>query len=213
MTGAWTDGTAAAAERAIGYTFRDKGLLVTSFTHASLTQKGYVSNERLEFLGDAVLELLVTERLYRDSDAREGELTELRKRYVSKSALERAERRLGVLKFLRYGSGEDALRGKTASNLIEAIVGAIYLDGGIEAARAFLTRTLEETDTENYKSALQEHTQKFDHTPPVYTTDAAEGGYTSTVCAMGRSASGAGATKKAAETAAAKKLYGILFGQ
>ena len=120
------------AERALGYAFRDKALLHVCFTHASVA--GEESNERLEFLGDAVLELYVTEKLYRDSGAREGELTELRKRFVSREALSAAEARLGLVRFLRYAGGEDALRGKTASNLYEAAVGAIYLDGGYAAA-------------------------------------------------------------------------------
>ena len=210
MRTAWTEEELAAAEGAIGRTFSDRALLKMSFTHSSLAVSGQQSNERLEFLGDAVLEILVTERLYHDVDAPEGTLTELRKRYVSKAALECAERRVGLMRFLRYAGGEDVLRGKTASNLFEAVLGAIYLDGGMEAAKAFLARTLEETDAVNYKSVLQEFTQPLEHTTPVYETAAEGGGYKSTVRALGREASAAGASKKAAESAAAKILYGIL---
>ena len=99
----------AGAEQALGYRFRDKRLLEICFTHASVT--GEESNERLEFLGDAVLELYVTEKLYHSSAAREGELTELRKRYVSRDALSAAEEKLGLLSYLLYSVGEDALKG------------------------------------------------------------------------------------------------------
>ena len=210
MTAEWTEEELCAAEETLGHKFSDRALLRTCFTHASLVNSGEVSNERLEFLGDAVLELYVTEKLYRDSGAREGELTELRKRFVSREALSAAEARLGLVRFLRYAGGEDALRGKTASNLFEAAVGAIYLDGGMSAAKAFLARTLEETEPENFKSALQELVQKYEHATPVYETEAAENGDKSTVRALGREAQGAGANKKAAEVAAAKILYGIL---
>ena len=210
MSAAWREEELAAAEQALGYAFSDRELLKSCLTHASLVNSGEVSNERLEFLGDAVVELLVTEKLYRDVDAREGTLTELRKRYVSKGALERAEGRVGLMRFLHYAGGADALRGKTASNLFEAAVGAIYLDGGMSAAKAFLARTLEETEPENFKSALQELVQKYEHATPVYETEAAENGYKSTVRALGREAQGAGTNKKAAEVAAAKILYGIL---
>ena len=213
MTAAWSEEELAAAERALGYAFSDRELLKTCFTHASLVNGGQVSNERLEFLGDAVLELLVTEKLYRDVDAREGTLTELRKQYVSKGALERAEEKIGLMRFLRYAGGEETVRGKTASNLFEAAVGAIYLDGGMAAARAFLARTLEATDTDNYKSALQEYVQKYEHVTPVYETVAGAEGYESTVRALGQTARGTGASKKAAETAAAKSLYRKLLRQ
>ena len=213
MTAEWTEEELCAAEEALGHKFSDRALLRTCFTHASLVNSGQTSNERLEFLGDAVLELVVTEKLYRDVDAREGTLTELRKKYVSKGALERAEARAGLMRFLRYAGGEDTLRGKTASNLFEAAVGAIYLDGGMAAARAFLARTLEETETDNYKSALQEYVQKYEHVTPVYRTAEAAGGYESTVCALGQSACGTGKSKKEAEMSAAKKLYGKLSKQ
>ena len=109
MRTAWTEEELTAAEGAIGHTFSDRALLKMSFTHSSLAVSGQQSNERLEFLGDAVLEILVTERLYHDVDAPEGTLTELRKRYVSKAALECAERRVGLMRFLRYAGGEDVL--------------------------------------------------------------------------------------------------------
>ena len=213
MNKTWTEETCVAAEKALGYAFSDRSLLKTCFTHASLAaESGEESNERLEFLGDAVLEFLVTAWLYHSFDLPEGELTVLRTRYVSKQALERAEAKLGLMRFLRYQGGEDTLRGKTASNLFEAAVAAIYLDGGQDAAKAFLLRTLEETELYNYKSALQEYVQRYAHTTPVYETDACAEGYKSTVAALGERAEGTGANKKAAERAAAKNLYRKLCG-
>ena len=199
------------AERALGYTFRNKALLSVCFTHASVA--GEESNERLEFLGDAVIGLYVTDRLYRGSAASEGQLTERRKRYVSREALEEAEHRLGLLRYLRYAGGEDALRGKTASNLFEAAAGAIYLDGGWAAAEEFLSRTLVEADAPNYKTALQEYVQQRTHATPVYDSREDEDEFFCEVRALGRSAQGRGATKKLAEQAAARSLFGILTEQ
>lgn len=199
------------AERALGYSFRDKRLLKVCFTHASVADEE--SNERLEFLGDAVLELYVTEKLYRDSAAREGELTELRKRYVSREALSAAEEKLGLLAFLHYAGGEDALKGKTASNLYEAAVGAIYLDGGYAAAQTFLARTLIETDIGNYKTALQEFVQQREHATPVYETREEGDEFVCEVHALGAKACGRGGSKKLAEQAAAKLLIGKLTEQ
>ena len=213
MSAAWREEELAAAEQALGYAFSDRELLKTCLTHASLVNSGEVSNERLEFLGDAVVELLVTEKLYRDVDAREGTLTELRKRYVSKGALERAEGRVGLMRFLHYAGGADALRGKTASNLFEAAVGAIYLDGGYRAAEEFLSRTLVEAGTENYKSALQEYLQGRGYAAPVYETAADGALFVCEAHALGMNAQGRGATKKLAEQAAAKLLFGKVTEQ
>lgn len=207
----WTEALARGAEEAIGHRFSDRALLKTCFTHASLTNEtGEPSNERLEFLGDAVLELCVTEQLYCSSAEDEGALTERRQRLVSQTALELAESRLGLVRYLRYTGGDDALRGKTRSNLFEAIVGALYLDGGMRAAKEFLARTLTETQPQNYKSLLQEYVQALARTRPVYSTEQSSEGYRCSVSALGESAFGSGKNKKAAETQAAESLYRIL---
>ncbi len=198
-------------EAALGYTFRDRALLTACFTHASVT--GARNNERLEFLGDAVLELYVTEMLFRSSDAAEGALTERRKDFVAREALAASEARLGLMRYLRYAGNEENLRGKTSSNLYEAAVGAIYLDGGYRAAAEFLARTLVARDRENYKSALQEFVQLRIQKMPVYDTREDETGFVSEVCAMGQCAQGHGTTKKLAEQAAAKLLFGKLTEQ
>ena len=197
-----------AAEQAVGYTFKDKELMKSCFTHRSWSNKnGGADNERLEFLGDAVLELIVTEELYRNSRSREGTLTEIRQQFVSQSALEAASERAGLMRFLRYSGGENNVGGKTASNLFEAVLGGIYLDGGMTEARKFMERYLEFQETENYKSLLQEYVQERTKKTPNYTLAEKEGGYTCTVTALGVEGSGEGSSKKAAETAAARALY------
>lgn len=200
-----------AAEETIGYTFRDKELLKSCLTHKSWSNmNGGEDNERLEFLGDAVLELIVTEALYKSTHLSEGALTGLRQQYVSQTALEAACERLGLKRFLRYSGGENNVGGKTASNLFEAVLGGIYLDGGMKEARLFLNKFLEMSDTENYKSLLQEFVQERAKTTPTYSVKEAEGGYTCVVKALGREACGKGSSKKAAETEAAKSLYEIV---
>lgn len=200
-----------AAEEAIGYSFRDKSLLKTCFTHKSYSNaRGGENNERLEFLGDAVLELCVTENLYRNSSSDEGALTELRQRYVSQTALESAAERAGLKRFLRYSGGENNVGGKTASNLFEAVIGGVYLDGGLDEVRAFLARYLELTESENYKTLLQEYVQERTKKTPVYSSREEDGKYRCTVRALGKEAQGTGDSKKAAETAAAQRLYQIL---
>lgn len=204
----WSEETAEQAEEAIGYRFRDKELLKTCFTHTSYANLGGGGhNERLEFLGDAVLELCVSEELFHRSGGDEGKLTELRKQYVSRSALECAEKRAGLMRFLRYSGGKSNVSGKTPSNLFEAVVAGIYLDGGMGEVKKFLSRFLAETQTENYKSLLQELVQKRPNSFPEYRVKEQDGKFVCTVSALGQSAKGEGESKKAAETAAAQALY------
>ena len=194
-----------AAQQAIGYPFRNRELLKACFTHRSYSNVfGGKDNERLEFLGDAVLELAVTEELFRSDENREGVLTERRQQLVSQSALEAACDRAGLMRFLRHSGGEKNLGGKTRSNLFE------YLDGGMECVRPFLKRYLMVCPTENYKTLLQEYVQEREKRTPVYFTEERGEGYRSTVTALGERAEGFGESKKAAETAAARKLYQIL---
>jgi ribonuclease III len=133
-------------EKILGYFFRSKELLVEALTHPSFAfENGVTSNERLEFLGDAVLSLVVAERLFKlFPEAREGMLTQRRAEFVQGTTLTVLSRNMGLGRFLRLGKGEKKQGGhKTASNLanvLEAIIGAIYLDGGIRASRGFIHR-------------------------------------------------------------------------
>ncbi len=204
----WTEQTLREAEESIGYCFRDKALLKTCFTHTSFTNHcGEENNERLEFLGDAVLGLAVTETLFREKRDDEGKLTELRKQFVSKPALEQAEKRARLMRFLRYFGGTENVRGKTASNLFEAVTAGIYLDGGLEEVRRFLARYLTEIETENYKTILQEYVQERTKGTPAYSVREKGGTFFCRVTALGSEASGEGESKKAAETQAAKNLF------
>ena len=189
----------AEAEKTLGYTFRDRELLKTSLTHSSWANVRGEDNERLEFLGDAVLELIVTETLYRGTDSKEGTLTGIRQQYVSRGALEEATERASLTKFMRFSGGADNVGGKTASNLFEAVLGAVYLDGGMRAARGMCKKFLKFKETENFKTLLQEFVQERTGETPRYETEQKEGGYVCTVRALGKEADGAGASKKAAQ--------------
>ncbi len=209
----WSAETEREAERALCYTFRDKRLLRAAFTHKSYANaRGGEHNERLEFLGDAVLQLCVTERLYRECGEDEGTLTEDRKNYVSQTALTQAEARAGLMRFLRHSGGGENVGGKTSSNLFEAAVGAVYLDGGYEAAEAFVFRFVFKTEDDNFKTKLQELAQERGGSLPYYETAKGEReNFRCVVSALGERAQGEGRSKQAAENAAAKALYGTLI--
>ena len=139
-----------AAEKSIGYTFKDKELLKTCFTHSTYSNMLKVKsgeevehNKRLEWLGDAVLQLYVSDKLYHETNATVGELTPLRQTYVSEEALTPNEKKLELTQFMRHSGGKDNVEGKTLSNLFEAVIGALYLDGGYEEAERFLAKHLE----------------------------------------------------------------------
>lgn len=133
----------AEVEKIIGYKFKNKKLLQTSLTHSSYSNEHRVeSNERLEFLGDAVIEFIITETLYKEFKGKEGDLSKIRAMIVSEKPLADAVDRLSLDKFLIKGVGES--RNTTQSKAIkcdmfEAICGAIYLDDGIDSVKNFFT--------------------------------------------------------------------------
>lgn len=136
------------AESIIGYKFKKPKLLIKALTHSSYSNEHKVeSNERLEFLGDAVIEFIITERLYLEFNEKEGDLSKIRAMIVSEKPLSEAIDVLGLEKFLLKGVGEsrNAISSKAVKcDLFEAIVGAIFLDGGIENAKAFFNRAIGE---------------------------------------------------------------------
>jgi ribonuclease-3 len=158
-------------ESALGYGFRDRELLVRALTHASAQSTDMPSNERLEFLGDAVLGLAVSDHLFRTyPEQSEGEMTVIKSSVVSRRTLARAGTEQGLPAFLMVDEGLKQRRRLPASmvaNVFEALVGAIFLDGGMGPARDFIMRTLaphiEQAEAErhraNYKSLLQERSQ------------------------------------------------------
>ena len=136
-------------EERIGYRFRDKALIKQALTHSSFTneQKIYRAKnyERLEFLGDAVLELVSSEFLFRDQpEVPEGELTKQRASMVCEPSLAFCARDLELGEFILLGKGEESSGGRNrdsiTSDVMEAVIGAIYLDGGMEPARTFIYR-------------------------------------------------------------------------
>ena len=137
-----------------GYRFRDDALLLNALTHSSYLHEHTAEAdardfERLEFLGDAVVDLVVGEELFRRfPDATEGELTALRAALVSSSALADVGRRLGLPERARLGRGEEETGGRQraglAASLYESVVGAVYLEGGLDEARQVVRRTMGE---------------------------------------------------------------------
>jgi len=128
-------------EKIIGYKFKSKRLLQKALTHSSYSNEHNVeSNERLEFLGDAIIEFIITEILYRDFNGQEGELSKIRALVVSEKPLAEAIDKLGLENYLIKGIGEskNATQSKAIKcDMFEAIIGAIYLDGGLENTKKF----------------------------------------------------------------------------
>ena len=138
----------------IGYTFKKESILIEALTHSSYAYENKVSsNERLEFLGDAILEMVITDYLYHKyPDKNEGELTTLRSSIVCCDSQYNVAIKLNFGKYLLLGLGEMMNRGDQKKNIlsdaVEAIIGAIYLDGGLEKAHKFIHRFLLQTKTE-----------------------------------------------------------------
>ena len=176
-------------QKTLGYSFRKPDLLREALTHksylnemrASEKDRAAQDNERLEFLGDAVLDLAVSERLialYPLSN--EGDLSKMKARIVSEVTLARVAKRLGVGKFLLLGRGEERTRGREKPSLLadalEAVIAAVYLDGGFEIARTVLLKIFEDEihrpdphrDDIDYKTELQERCQREFEVLPTY---------------------------------------------
>ncbi len=164
-------------QKRIGYEFQDKDLLKTALTHSSYANESRgknESNERLEFLGDSVLSLVVSQKLYREySDCPEGELTRLRAGLVCEDSLCSMARSLELGDFLFLGKGERAGGGDKRPSILadafEALLGALFLDAGIEQTEMFLSKRLENIDQrDDYKTRLQEYVQKHFDNPLIY---------------------------------------------
>jgi ribonuclease-3 len=168
------------AQEAIGYEFRDPSLLEAALTHASLADHRLQSNERLEFLGDAVLGLVVSRELYvQFPDYLEGELTKIKSAVVSRKVCAQISDAMSLSDFLFLGkgmSGRAPLPSSLSAAVLEAIIGAVYLDGGMVEAEEFVLKLVRDSIREaaesehqrNYKSQLQQHAQKVLSTTPLY---------------------------------------------
>jgi len=212
-------------EHRIAYKFRNSLLLAEALTHPSLgyeTQRHHFDNQRLEFLGDAVLQLIFTRHLFDlFPQHSEGQLTKMRSRLVSREGLKKHAVQIGLGDYLMMGKGEESsggrLRASALADAFEALVGAVYLDGGLDAVRHFVLREaqpdLENLSVEplevNPKGKLQEKLQSISPSSPSYQVVAESGpehlkSFVSVVSweglELGR---GEGRSKKEAETAAA----------
>lgn len=211
-------------EERLGYQFQNRALLDNALTHSSYANEhrdeGLTSNERLEFLGDSVLGMVVADHLYREHpNMPEGELTRTRAAMVCEGSLVEVARMLELGRYLRLGKGEDAGGGRERPSILadatEAVLAAIYLDGGIAQVRRTI-RTLilgneeELSASRDYKTALQELVQKESGRKLTYQLVGEEGPdhakrFSVEVLLDGKAlGAGEGRTKKAAEQNAAK---------
>lgn len=210
----------------IGYTFKDLKLLKLALTHPSLSSH---DNQRLEFLGDAVLQFLMSDKLYSFyKKEREGGLTHRRAMLVCEAALSEIARRINLGQHIEMDKGEEMTHGREKSSILadamEALLAAVYLDGGIECARDVFNRlwpspeeaTLSPTD---YKGALQEYLQAKGNPTPAYELIGQEGPphervFTVAVFSEGTALSrGTGKSKKQAEQEAAHAALRCLKGE
>ncbi|MBR1980240.1 ribonuclease III [Candidatus Proelusimicrobium excrementi] len=209
-------------EKVLNYTFRDKNILREALSHKSYAAefRHNKDNERLEFLGDSVLGLVVAAYLYKLLDAKEeGVLSKIKANLVSRRNLYFWGQNLKLGEYMFLGQGEIASGGRQRqsilSNAMEAVVGAVYLDGGFDAAKDLILKWLEtqkiEADGGDYKSVLQEYLQKRGKSAPEYDVVSTVGPehdkiFTVRVTLLGRELGrGKGHNKKAAQQAAAKE--------
>ncbi len=218
----------------IGYEFKDKKLLETALTHISYAnERNTESNQRLEFLGDSILSFVIAEYIYREfKGLDEGRLTEMRAASVCEKSLALAAKKLGLGEGLKFGRSEAENGAKKASILcdtFEAVLGAIYLDGGIEPAKKWIMDNLKDTvketelgDFRNYKSEIQNYFQKRDKGTDTVTYELTERSgpdhmpvFKVNALYRGRIiGNGEGKNRKSAEQEAAKQaLFKIEYGK
>ncbi len=221
------------AQKIFGYSFHQPALLEEALTHKSHLQgkqgEALKDNERLEFLGDAVLSLVISEHLAQTyPDLTEGDLSQTRAHLVRQSSLAQAARRMELGSLLRLGKGEELTKGRGKSSLLanalEAVIAAIYMDGGLGPARDFVLKALEDdlrildrsnlqASRQDYKSQLQEWCQQHFSTIPEYRLVSESGPDHQKVFEVEVSIQGAiqgrgmGLSKKSAEQEAAKHAY------
>lgn len=168
------------AEAILGYKFKNPNLLKESLTHASIADNRLDSNERMEFLGDAVLDLIICELLYlKFPQYQEGDLTKIKSAVVSRRTCAEVSNETGLTELLIIGKGissRSAMPSSLAAAVYESIVAAIYLDGGFEVVKQYVIQTMgpkvdiiaSDTHQQNYKAVLQQHAQKVMGATPIY---------------------------------------------
>jgi ribonuclease-3 len=215
-------------EKCLGYPFKKKELLIEALTHRSFYHenpaKADACNERLEFLGDSVLGFVIVEYLFSlDSKFTESVMAKTKSYLVKESVLSEIAGSISLGKYLRLGKGEDATGGRTKGSLladaVEAVLGAVYLDGGYKKAKELILRLFREKidailrsgEFHDFKTELQEKTQLLFNTIPEYKIIKQEGKehkkiFTVEVYVDGKTfGTGRGRSKKEAETLAAKE--------
>ncbi|MBQ8940496.1 MAG: ribonuclease III [Firmicutes bacterium] len=215
-------------EKTIGYTFKNRAFLVTALTHSSYANEnkhlGVEYNERLEFLGDAVLGFIVGSYVFKHfPEIPEGELTKLRASVVCETMLSKKSKAMNIGEFMRLGRGEEMTGGRTRISILadafEAIIGAIYMDGGIEPAEKFILSQLEGEikimrtgfKSLDSKTNLQEIIQQTSKVPLIYSIIDEKGPahnkeFFASVSHNGKVlGTGSGSSKKEAEQAAAQQ--------
>lgn len=219
-------------QESLGIVFKDESLLLRAFTHRSFLNEhvglGVHHNERLEYLGDAVLELVVTHFLFHEyPDTPEGQLTAYRSSLVRTESIGEAAKNLGFSEYLHLSKGEAKDTGKAReyilANTFEAFVGALYLDQGYEAAKQFISEQLfyklediiKEGTWRDAKSWVQELAQEYVGKTPTYQVLAAEGPDHDKTFTIGiyfgeeQVATGVGRSKQDAQQAAARKAIEV----
>lgn len=214
-------------QQSLAYQFSDPDLAQLALTHRS---SNAAHNERLEFLGDALLGFIVAEALFTlNPQATEGELSRMRSALVNKNALAAAARNLGIGEYLQLGSGESNSGGSDRDSIladtVEALIAAIYLDGGIDACTLFVKKISEsklaidaaETEQKDAKTRLQELLQAQGRNLPKYevveTSGAAHEQVFHVSCrleSLGTESAGTGSSKREAEQIAAKKILDMI---
>lgn len=212
-------------QEVLHYTFKNPALLRIAMTHTSFANESKVPsthNERLEFLGDSVLSVVVADYLFHHSKRPEGELTRMRASLVSEEALFQFAQEIHLGDYLRLGRGEDLGGGRSrpsvVSDAFEALIAALYLDGGMETARNFILPFITEgrTAEEDYKTRLQEVIQQNPEEKLHYEVESENGPdhdkkfVVAVYLNSNRMAAGEGRSKKAAEQQAAKEALRLM---
>lgn len=168
------------AEKLLGHTFNNPDLLKEALTHASVADKRLNSNERMEFLGDAVLDLIICEALYKKfPEYLEGDLTKVKSAVVSRRTCAEVSNETGLIDLLIIGKGisnREEMPSSLAAAVYESVVAAIYLDAGFDVVKQYVLRTMSakieaiasNTHQQNYKAVLQQFAQKSLGASPMY---------------------------------------------
>lgn len=215
-------------EEAIGYRFQRRAYLEEALTHSSYVNGKHNSNERLEFLGDSVLSVVVSKYLFESLDVPEGKLTKIRAKLVCEDSLYEFAKQIDLGERIKLGKGEENTGGRDRRSILadafEALIAAIYLDGGLEEARTFIMRfipPIEEIKNGrlifgDYKTVLQEIIQQNPEERIEYEITGERGAahqrvFTANVLLNGQTiGTGSGKSKKEAEQAAAKEAVSLM---